>query len=226
MRKTCSMQSRFRVFVYLLAALPLAVVDGRAAPRGLDRDPARRDHAARRAGPRRSTGSRRAGSPGSRRGSRAPSSTPTRSRCLTSPGHGFWGSAAGVASDGAFWRQQVLLLPGAVLRSTLAVAELSLLVAGVWSLLIPLTTARAARRSAPGTSTRSAAPCSSSPSACSRWRSRRTCSARSARSSGRSRRRCSGRSRPRRAPIGSARPAGARWRSTPFSPPEPQRSSC
>src|SRR4051794_26042205 len=138
MRKTCSMPSRLRVFVYLLAALPLALVDGGLLLAGWIAIPLVAIT------PlvvpalvlyRLATGwlawveARLAGA---LLGADA-------EPLLTSPGQGFWGSAAGVASDGAFWRQQVLLLWGAVLRSTIAVAELSLVVAGVWSLVIPLT---------------------------------------------------------------------------------------
>ena len=57
---------------------------------------------------------------------------------LRSPGRGFWGSAAGVGLDGAFWRQQVFLLQAYVLRGTLAVAELSLLAAGLGTAAVPI----------------------------------------------------------------------------------------
>jgi signal transduction histidine kinase len=57
---------------------------------------------------------------------------------LRSPGRGFWGSAAGVGADSAFYRQQVFLLQAYVLRGAVAVAELSLLAAGAGSTAIPL----------------------------------------------------------------------------------------
>src|SRR6478609_2198147 len=40
---------------------------------------------------------------------------------LRSPGRGFWGSAAGVGMDGAFWRQQIFLLQAFVLRGAVAI---------------------------------------------------------------------------------------------------------
>jgi hypothetical protein len=58
---------------------------------------------------------------------------------LSSAGRGFWGRAGGVARDGAFWRQQVYLLQGFVLRGALAIGELTLLAAGAGAIAVPLT---------------------------------------------------------------------------------------
>jgi signal transduction histidine kinase len=57
---------------------------------------------------------------------------------LRSPGRGFWGSAAGVGMDGAFWRQQVFLLQAFALRGAVAIVELALLAAAVGTAAVPL----------------------------------------------------------------------------------------
>jgi signal transduction histidine kinase len=57
---------------------------------------------------------------------------------LRSPGRGFWGSAAGVGADAAFWRQQVFLLQAFVLRGAVAIAELTLLAAAAGTAAVPL----------------------------------------------------------------------------------------
>ncbi len=57
---------------------------------------------------------------------------------LRSPGRGFWGSAAGVGADGAFWRQQVFLLQASVLRGAVAMAELTLLAAAIGTAAVPI----------------------------------------------------------------------------------------
>jgi signal transduction histidine kinase len=57
---------------------------------------------------------------------------------LSPSGDGFWSRAGGVARDGAFWRQQVYLLQGFVLRGALAIAELTVLAAGAVALALPI----------------------------------------------------------------------------------------
>jgi signal transduction histidine kinase len=54
-----------------------------------------------------------------------------------SPATGFWGRAGAVARDEAFWRQQVHLLQGFVLRGALAVGELALSAAGAQAIALP-----------------------------------------------------------------------------------------
>src|SRR5262245_22460509 len=52
---------------------------------------------------------------------------------------GFWGRAAGVARDAAFWRQQAYLLQGFALRGALALCELTLIAAGAGAVAVPVT---------------------------------------------------------------------------------------
>jgi signal transduction histidine kinase len=55
-----------------------------------------------------------------------------------SPATGFWARAGAVARDRAFWRQQVHLLQGFVLRGALAVGELALIAAGAGTAALPV----------------------------------------------------------------------------------------
>jgi signal transduction histidine kinase len=58
---------------------------------------------------------------------------------LKAAGGGFWRRAEGVVRDGAFWRQQVYLLQGCVLRTALGICELTLIAAGLGAIAVPVT---------------------------------------------------------------------------------------
>jgi signal transduction histidine kinase len=56
----------------------------------------------------------------------------------SSGGSGFWGRGAAVVRDETFWKQQVYLLEGVVLRSAIAIAELTLIAVAGMAVALPL----------------------------------------------------------------------------------------
>jgi signal transduction histidine kinase len=58
---------------------------------------------------------------------------------LARPVRGYWSRGAAVAGDGAFWRQQAFLLQGLILRGGIAIAELTILAAGLGGIAEPIT---------------------------------------------------------------------------------------
>ena len=57
----------------------------------------------------------------------------------SSGGSGFWGRGAAVARDEAFWKQQVYLLESVVMRSAIAIGELTLIAAAGMAVAQPIT---------------------------------------------------------------------------------------